>query len=311
MDLESELLKNTSKEEIEASIDEKIKSFHGLLTREVAIRLIAKEKGLLKEEEREYKLADIPKNQKKLAFRAEVRRIWPVASYSSGKRSRVVEIGEGSIMMPLILWNDDVELARGLRLKDEIMVKGAYESGGELHLGYSGSIEVSKRADFSSLGALPESGRVHVRGFVTAVLGTDDAPADGKGAIRRAFVFSISDGTNETKCAAWEGSDRAATLRAGDEVMLEGAEASGGMLLIDSSTRFRVRRKEMLVGEVKRLECEGDVLVADIGGKELRLEREKALRLLGAQVAPDISLSTVVELKKDAMMNKRVALRID
>ena len=45
MDLEAELLKSLPKEELESQITERIKSFQGLLTRDVALRLIAKEKG--------------------------------------------------------------------------------------------------------------------------------------------------------------------------------------------------------------------------------------------------------------------------
>jgi hypothetical protein len=65
MDLEPELLKSMQREELEALVAERIKSFHGFLTREVALRLIAKEKGLLKSEEKSYRLADIPKGERR------------------------------------------------------------------------------------------------------------------------------------------------------------------------------------------------------------------------------------------------------
>jgi hypothetical protein len=56
MDLEAELRKEISEDQLELQIAQKIESFHGFLTKDVAIRLIAKENGLLKEKAKEYKL---------------------------------------------------------------------------------------------------------------------------------------------------------------------------------------------------------------------------------------------------------------
>ena len=52
MDAESALLSVMSESEMESEVQGKIDKFHGFLTREVALKLIAKEKGLLKEEEK-------------------------------------------------------------------------------------------------------------------------------------------------------------------------------------------------------------------------------------------------------------------
>ena len=251
MDLEAELLKSLPKEELESQIAERIKSFQGLLTREVALRLIAKEKGLLKaEEEKEYILGQIPRGAKKVTFRAEISRIWPVATYASGKRSRVVEVSADGTTVPLVLWNQDTELGKGIRLKDEIMVKGAYESNGEMHLGYSGRIEVSKHATFSELGSLIEGERAHVRGFVSKVSGPSS--------------FTLSDGKSETECIVNE--ERVAKLREGDEVILEGAQVKEGRLLIDGSSRMHMRRtKEMLIGEIKIARMRRGELIANVG----------------------------------------------
>jgi len=68
MDIETELLKSMETAELEEKIAGKIESFHGFLTREVALRLIAKEKGLLKENEIVCKLSEIPKGARKVNF---------------------------------------------------------------------------------------------------------------------------------------------------------------------------------------------------------------------------------------------------
>jgi hypothetical protein len=309
MDLEAELLKSLPKDELETLVAERIKSFQGLLTREVALRLIAKEKGLLKaEEEKEYALGQIPRGAKKVTFRASISRIWPVATYASGKRSRVVEVSAEGTTIPLVLWNQDTELGKGIRLKDEIIVRGAYESNGEMHLGYSGKIEVSKHATFSELENLTEGKRAHVRGFVSKVSGFGQFGRDGKAF--RAFVFTLSDGKDETQCVVWEGPERAANLREGDEVILEGASVNEGKLLVDDSSRMHMRRtKEMLIGEIKTLECDGEKLIAKVGDRILSLDRRNALRLIQVEAADDIALSTIVSLKKHALINTKIALK--
>jgi hypothetical protein len=325
MDIEAELLKALGAGQLEAEVAAKIKSFHGLLTREVAVRLIAKEKGLLRDEEKEYALAEIPKGARKIKFTAAVKKVWPVATYSSGKKSRVVEIAEGETVKPLVLWNQDVELAKGLRTRDRISVRGAYEKNGELHLGYNGTLEISHKAAFSDLDALEEGQEVHVRGFVSAVEGHGSFIRDGK--TLGGFSFMLSDGKNERRCVMTEGLGRADRLKVGDEVLVEDGLVSRGNIDISSSRLLTRRKSDMLLGRIVRLECMGhgaggkaecqgrgtggrESLLVDVEGKELVLDRANALKFLGVSVADDILLSTVAALKKDNLVNSRIAVRI-
>lgn len=310
MDLEAELLKSISVDELELKVKEKVRSFHGFLTRDVALRLIAKERGLLKQEDREYELAAIPKGEKKISFKASVKRIWPVAEYSSGKRSRVVEVGDGSGTRPLVLWNDDVELAGSLRLNDRIAVSGAYEKGGELHLGYSGRLEVTEKAGFVPLSELKDNETAHVRGFIAEMEGPDEFVRSGRA--ERGFSFILSDGLDERRCVIFEGLDRAEKLRKGDEVIIEGARISYGNIELGSGSRIRSRRaSEMLLGTIRKLDCEGERLVVGTEDREVAFDRENGLRFLGVSVADDITLATVVSLKKDSVLNTRIAVRLD
>jgi hypothetical protein len=310
MDLEEELLKSTSKDELELQVSEKIDSFHGFLTREVAIRLIAKEKGLLKIEEKACKLAEIPKGEKRISFNAKVRRVWPVATYSSGKKSRVVEVEDETGAKPLVLWNQDVELASKLRAHDGISVRGSYEKNGELHLGYSGSLEVVDKAAFSDLEALAEGETVHLRGVVSRVEGYDGFVRGAR--TIQGFAFIVSDGKNERRCILFEGLERSERIRPEDEIIIESAGIRNGNVEIGEHCRILTRRsREMLLGEITALECAGDALSVRVGEKEALLERESALRLMGVEAAPDIALSTVVSLKKESLLNSRIALRIE
>jgi hypothetical protein len=312
MDIEPELLKALGKDELEKEVATKVKSFHGLLTREVAVRLIAKDKGLLKDEEKEYALAEIPKGARKIKFSASVKKVWPVATYASGKKSRVVEIADGETVKPLVLWNGDVELAKGLRTRDRISVRGAYEKGGELHLGYSGTLDVAEKAAFSDLGSLEEGHEVHIRGFVSAIEGPGSFIRNGK--TLHGFSFTISDGKNERRCVMTEGLGRADKLKVGDEVLIEDGLVSRGNIDISTSRLLTRRKSDMLLGKITKLECGAEAgqetLTVDVEGRELVLDRPNALKFLGVDVADDIALSTVAALKKDILLNSRIAVRV-
>jgi len=347
MEIEELLLKSILKDELDRQIEATVKSFYGLLTREAAMRLIAKDKGLLKEEEKEYPaLADIPKGAKRFGFQAQVKKIWPIANYSSGKRSRVVEItdlgnegkmdeskGDGSTTKPLILWNDDIGLSKGLRARDHISVKGAYERGGEMHLGYSGKLDIVKKAGFSDLEALEDGSSVHVAGLISRIEGHDSFVSNGK--TRRGFSFFISDGKHERRCIIFEMPQRGERLKAWDEAIIENADVHKGIIEIGPDSRLLSRRKSaMLLGEVESVGCvegkgmegkgtggksedgknsEGDLMVMRIAGREkdALLDRKNALKLLGVSIAPDITLATVIALKKGEILNSRLALRIE
>jgi hypothetical protein len=307
MDLEEELLKNISSDELELQIAQKIESFHGFLTREVAVRLIARENGLLKEKEKEYRLSEIPKGERKVSFKAEVKKVWPVAEYSSGKKSRVVEVHDGTTV-PLILWNDDVKLASKLRSRDRIEVKGAYEKNGELHLSYSGKLKRVEEAEFTPLKELAEGEYVHVRGRITRIEGFD-AFVHGMNT-SKAFSFMMSDGETERRIIIWEESARGEKLKEGDEVLIEDGLVNNSNIDLSSDARI-LSRRNMVIGKVKKLECEDEMLHVDISGKEMVLERRNAMKVLGVEVAEDISLTTVVALKKDNIINNRIALRVE
>ncbi|MBN1170454.1 hypothetical protein JXA56_05485 [Candidatus Micrarchaeota archaeon] len=307
MNPEDELKNLLGEDELEIQVRQKISSFHGFLTREVALKLIAKEKGLLRDQEKSYQLRKIPKNEKRVSFAARVTRIWPKASYGSGKTSRVIELEDESGTAPLVLWNEDTSLANNLRLKDLIHVKGAYEKNGELHFGYGGKLEVAEREPFTKLEEIGEGQMVHVRGNITKIEGYD-AFVHGMNT-SKAFSFLMSDGT-EKRVVIWELQERGENLKQGDEIIIEGGLVNKGNIELSSDARI-LSRRNMLIGELKKIECAENRLMVVIDEKELEMDRRNALRFVGVEVADDIGLCTVVSLKKDSLLNKRIAVKID
>jgi len=236
---EAELLNLLGYDALEEEIAAKVRSFHGLLSREVAIRLIAKEKGLLKGDGRRYALAEIPAGEWNVTLSASVKKVWPAVLYPSGKQSRVVEVADGETVKPLVLWNQDVGLAKGLLRRDRISVRGAYEKGGELHLGYGGKLEVVERAGFSDLTCLEEGQEVHIRGLISAIEGQGNVVKNGR--TLRGFSFMLSDGKSERRCMMTEGLGRAEHLKVGDEVLIDDGLVREGSIDI-SASRLLLRR---------------------------------------------------------------------
>ncbi len=303
MDAREALLSTMSETELEREVDAKIDKFHGFLTREVATKLIAREKGLLKEEEKTVKINEIEPGIKKISVDVEVAKVFPTANYRSGKKSRRVKVKDETGEITLVLWNDDVNVAARMRSGDELLLQGVYERNGELHLGYYGSIKVRKRAGFSDMHTIDtkEGLRVHLRGFISNITGA----AEGR------FVFIGSDGNTEIECDITEGTERGNSLEKGDEFIIENALVHDGKILIDDETRILTRRKErMLLGKINNMECGNGKLEVVVEGEKVLLDRENALKFMGIKAADDLELSTLVTLKKEKLINTNVSIKI-
>jgi len=299
MDIRSLLLKNMPEEELEEKLKTKTESFHGLITREVAMRMLAKELKLI--EKKAYRILEIPKGERGLTIFGKVEKIYPVAEYRSGKKSRVLLLKDDTGKIPVVLWNDDIKVFNKLRVGDEIEARRVYEKNNELHLGFSGEIVIINSAQFTPLNSIPEEGRVNVRGMI-----------ESTGGFRgQNFFFLLNDGSSESRCRITEDAARGKFLEKGHELIVENAKVSPGFLDLDSSTRILARKKENIVaGKINKIEMKDDSLYVEIGDKNFTLNRENALKFLKAAVSKDISLSTIVSLKKDSLLNSNVSLKI-
>lgn len=301
MDIYSELLKHFSEQELEEKINKKIDSFHGLLTREVAMKLIAKEGGFFKEDRKFYKIKEIPKEAKKVSLVAKVEKIFSEVSYPSGKRSRSVLLKDETGEINLKLWENDISICAKLRTSAEVKLIDAYEKFGDLNLGYSGSLEVLSGNSFTPLDSLKDGARVHVYAEVSNISGEKSDR----------FEFVISDTKNSATVLLEHGKERGKRLEVGDLVILDNSKVSEGALLVDSSARLLLKKRKGLVsGKLENLETDAETLSIRISGKDFSLDRANALKILNAEAPEDISLSTVVSLKKEEMLGKPISFRV-
>lgn len=304
MDLEVELKQKIDSQELEKRITQKIKSFEGLINKNAAIRLIAKEEGILKDEDKSTTIKEIEKNSKSVNIRAKIAKIWPIASYSSGKKSRVYELEDESGKIPLILWNEDIARFSGLRNNDLIRLKSAYESGGELHLGYNGQVNLVKRAELDSIQSIEERSKnedsfiVNIRGIL------DGTCIDSDGEI----TFSILNNQHKIQCLLCEGIERREMIDDSIEVIIEKGRWNGKGIVIDSQTRVLCKKKPQQMDSVIEIfEDNGNAVIITASGRR-SICREEFLKMLKISVADDIKTSTLISLQKDRLINRKITL---
>lgn len=309
MDPYSLLLQKMPKEEIERKISEKIDSMGGFLTREAAIRVIANESGAKSEEKA--KLAEISDGTNKAIIVAKLERILPLQEFESGKKMRKIVISDESGERELKLWNEDVNALNKMHAGDLIEINGIYCKNNELSLGYYGEMKVVQHASFAELGALSdlEGTNVNVRGYVETVEGMKEYEREGRK--RKMFSFFVSDWKNRAKALIWDDADRGNSLAVGSEIKIENALVKNGELHLNLHSRLLVKKKrEGFGGKIEGMEAAGGKLILAIDGKRHEFSREDALGILGAQVADDIMLETVVELKKKYLVGKEIFIEM-
>ncbi len=302
MDLEGQLKEKLGESALEQRVVKTIQAFEGLLNRAAAIRFIAKEDGLL-EEEGPIKIVKIEKNSKSVTIKAIIEKIWPIANYSSGKKSRVFELSDESGKIPLILWNDDIDKYSTLRTNDKIRLEEAYESGGELHLGYRGVIRIIKRSEPEKIETVLAKAKtqtnfsINIRGKVV------QKSEDG-------LQFRIEDEGGQIECQLTDGFERAEQIKRAIEVIIENGIFEEGLLKIGFESRVLCREAIPQTQTIKSVEADEstDSAIIVTPSDRLRYTREELLELLNVKVADDIKTSTIIKLKKDSLINSKISV---
>ncbi len=296
MDAETALLAIMDSESLEKLVEEKIDEFHGFLSKEVATKLIAKEKGLLKNEEKIVTIKEIAEGDKNISLVAKITKVFPVTEYENGKKSRKLLINDGATIA-IKLWNEDVDIVKRLKVGDEVTIRRAYEKNDELALSYSGEFKLSKSAPFSKISELEDNAIVNLRGTVI----TNPAMS------MRELEFQISDGENSVNCIAPMDLEVGKHLTKDDEVIVENAVFSRGAIRLLGESRLLVRKtKGVIAGNVSSVTAVSGVVILVIGQQEVKLQRNEFLALLKVTIAEDISLEAIVSLKKDSLLNSYI-----
>ncbi len=271
-----EKLREIYKEKLEEMVEKKQAEYHFLLTKNAAVKLLAWENGLIKD--RETSLKEVGKER--CIVHAKVYKV------KSGYNWRVIILEEEGHKEALLLKGKEAKKYRFIKAGDKVMVKGVVRED-FLKLAYGGYIAVEEPSAYVKVDEA--QGWCNVYGKVTGK-GSDWIEIDGK----KTLFFK-------------EGKDRAAKIEVGCEVVAENVYASSSLYAEHSSRIFK--RGKVVVGVLKSMEAVEGGVVVDIDGKRFTLDENRACAFLGVSLPKDIPLSTVVKLKKEMLLNKKVVLK--
>jgi len=301
MNLEEELLKIMSKEELRGELGRVVAEFHGFITKPAALKVIAAERGILKKEITT--IGGITTGARNINLVCRVVSVGQLKKYPTKTRSRLLTVEDNTGRIGLLLWNEDAEEAGGIKVGDEIEINNAYEKNGKLSLGYAGYIRIVKRALFTPLAEVEinEGKRVHLRSFVKDT-----------GRLKTDFTFSLSDGEKTVECVLTNKRQAIEKLKEGKEIVIENGLVKDGRVLVDEESRLFLKRENVAVGVVEKIEPignEGMLLV--LNGNEVRLSRSGAFKLLGVKEVPDVQLSTLINLKRNMFLGRNIVVELE
>jgi len=171
-ELKKQVLSKISESELENRLNEKLKAFNGFITKEIGLKLVARDIGIYKStDEKIYTIKDIPKNGRGINLTAKIIKIMPKVVYPSGKASRSMVLSDDTGYISLKLWEDSIKMFEQFKLGDVIRVSGAYARNGELGLGYKGDVKIIAPSPFVEFDKLQERDYVNVHGFVKSKIG--------------------------------------------------------------------------------------------------------------------------------------------
>lgn len=339
-EFEEKLLGKMSASELEEKIKEKQKEYADLLTREGALYILAKENSLVGEDAKKDCLTrDLQEGMRGVRMKLKVKKIYPSRSFEKNGRKgsvcRALVADEEGDEVTLVLWNEDAQLAENGELEagDSIEVHSAMVKDGEVQASGKGGLHVKKLRVPQKISELKDKNAFDLALVrILEFYGVKEYSQKGEDKKKKMVSALASDESGTTRIVFWENSVREAeNLSAGDVVKLENGFFKNGEIHVGNKsivsinpkgkqplTRvkdLRIGVKTAVRGIVEEVNANDDVellnVVLNDGGKKITavFSREKALELLGVkQLASDIKLSTVVELKKELLLEKTVSL---
>ncbi|MDD5023290.1 MAG: hypothetical protein PHU63_03925 [Candidatus ainarchaeum sp.] len=298
MDYYSKLLSLMDKDELEKEISDKINEFHGYISREAAITLIAKNKKLYLPEVKFSAISDLKENSGNINIIGKIISISETNFYSSGKKSKSIIIEKEGQQVSLILWEKDIALANKIRLNDEVELRNVFYKNGRLTLGYKGSLSVYKKKGFQSINSLNSEGPFNVKGFISLSRDSSNAP-----------LFSLSDSEGTILIVKTEHDSRFNSLMDKDELILENVHFKDGKLFVDKNSRILHRRPDnFLIGKINSINLKDNALEINLENKSITLEGEDIFLFFNLKPT-SLSLETLLALKRDSYLGKKVLIK--
>ncbi|RZN47078.1 hypothetical protein EF808_04565 [archaeon] len=245
-----------SREEFERKVNEKIKEFQGLLTREGAISILASELGVTLSQPKDVSItiSDIKEGMTNIDIVGKIARISEVKQFvrrTTGTTGKILslELADETGTIRVALWDDDADAASTLNAGDTIEVVSAYAKKGlnnslELSLSRKGTV---KRSDAEV--DVPVKGPEHVEiaslaenmynvTLVGVVAGVSDVREyERSGRSFKVCSLFLRDNTGQVRVSLWnKHAERTRSLSMGDVVRFVGCHTKMGLNGVEVQT---------------------------------------------------------------------------
>jgi len=249
-----------SRDEFERRVQEKIKEFQGLLTREGAVSIIASELGVTqakKPRDVTIKIADIQEGMSNIDMVGKVTRISEVKQFTrktTGDAGRVMNVvlADETGSLRISLWDEQTEMP--LAVGDVLRVTGGFAKKGfnggiELSVTRRGAVEKSDaevdvpvaKEERCSIADIQEGmSNITIIGVVAGVSDVREYERDGR-AFKVCSLF-LNDGTGQARVSLWNAHAEATkAMTVGDAIKLSGCYSRMGFSGIEIQTNAYTR----------------------------------------------------------------------
>ena len=249
-----------SRDEFERRVQEKIKEFQGLLTREGAVSIIATELGVTqakKPRDVTIKIADIQEGMSNIDMVGKVTRISEVKQFTrktTGDAGRVMNVvlADETGSLRISLWDEQTEMP--LAVGDVLRVTGGFAKKGfnggiELSVTRRGAVEKSDaevdvpvaKEERCSIADIQEGmSNITIIGVVAGVSDVREYERDGR-AFKVCSLF-LNDGTGQARVSLWNAHAEATkAMTVGDAIKLSGCYSRMGFSGIEIQTNAYTR----------------------------------------------------------------------
>ncbi|MFA5050178.1 MAG: hypothetical protein WC501_04170 [Candidatus Micrarchaeia archaeon] len=298
MDYYSKLTLLFSEEELNEKIKSKINEFHGYISKDAAVNLIAKEYNLYKKDFNIKKIKEIKPEERDITISAKIQSIKKRTDYPSGKYSREIILFDDTGSIPLVFWEKNIDILAALRLNDEILVQNSYERFGRLNFGYKSKLTVINKSKFSSFDILEEEKTYSLRGTISK---TDK---------NNPFEFYLSDGKIDLKVEIQKDDKRFLSVGAGDDLILENVFFKNSRILVLGKSRVLLKKtKNFLSGIVQSVNFKENKMNVVFGKNTIFLEENSIYSFLNVKKTKNIPLETLINLKKNFYIGKNIIIQ--
>ncbi len=299
MDYYSNLLSLISEKELNEKIKLKIKEFHGYISKEAAINLIAKEFNIYKKDLKIFKIKDILPEQKEISIKGKAVSIGKKITYLSGKSSRELVISDETGSVPVIFWEQNVELLNKIRLNDILLINNLSERFGRLNFGYKSNLIITEKSEFSDFASLNDGKTYSLIGVISKINENNK------------MEFSITDGKNTLLVKIQKVDAENFDIRAGDGIILENVFFKNFSIFIFPKSRILIKKnRNFISGKINLISLEGDKLVVVLDDKQIYFEDENIYSFLNVKKSQNIPLETLINIKKDFYLKKYIMIKV-